>query len=132
MSKQVNLDVRRQVNFPPNYTPDHWARRTEGTLRVQYNKILEKYGWPRLKAIAEKALKVCDVWDSQGVHKAEVGSLDGVLYISFPISDPRTGEITVCIETQEGFEKGLGIKMSDLAAYNYAGDGQHKHEGTKS
>lgn len=136
MSKQVNLDVRRQVNFPPKYTHDYWARRTEGSLRVQYNAELEKYGWPRLKAIAEKTLQVCDVWDSHGVHKAEMGSLDGVMYIAFPIRNPAWAGlaegVTICIETVEGFEKNMGIRLADLAEYNYASDGQHKHEGTKS
>lgn len=98
---------------------------------MHYNRVLDQYGWTRLKAIAEKTLQVCEPWTTAGVHKAEAGSLDGTLYISFPIPDP-TGKIIVVIETQEGLEKGLGIKMSDLAAYNYASDGQHKHEGTKS
>ena len=131
MKKPLKLNLATQVDYPPKYTRDHWFVRTEGDLTVQYNRVLDKFGWPRLKAIAEKALKTCEPWTTAGLHKAEAGSLDGTLYISFPIPDPQ-GKIIVCIETQEGLERGLGVKMSDLAAYNYAGDGQHKHEGTKS
>jgi hypothetical protein len=130
MSKPVNIDAGKRIaNFPPRYPAGYWEIRKEGELSVQYCKALNKYGWSRLKAIAEKTLKVCDLWDSQGVHKAEVGALDGQLYISFPMPDPRSGKVTVCIDTQEGFERALGIRLADLAEYNYAGDGQHKHEG---
>ena len=112
----------------PNYDPNYWIIRREGSLRVHYNRTLDAFGWPRLKAIAEKALKTCDVWNSEGVHRAEIGSLDTTPYIAFPIPHPDGGLI-VCIETQASLEKNLNVKLTDLAAHNCVSDGQHKHEG---
>jgi len=125
MSK-IRLDIGRPTPMPGRYRPDYWVVRQEGNLIVRYNNELNRFGWPRLKTIAEKALKECDLWDSHGTHRAEIGNLDGVLYIAFPIKDPA-GNVNVCIETQVGFETGLGVKLSDLAEYDLISDGQHKH-----
>lgn len=125
------------MSSPARNVLDYWVLRQEGTLIVRYNSEFNRVSWKRLKSIAEKTLKECDVWDStvlndgwgvqpHGTQHVEIGSLDNIPYIAFPIKDP-TGKVNVCIETQVGFESCLGVKLSDLAEYKYVSDGQHKH-----
>lgn len=104
---------------------DYWIVKKHGDIIVQYNKELNQFGWDRLSKIAQQA-RSCELWDGPGVHKADTGNLDGIVYIAFPVTHP-SGKILVCIETQEGFEKVLGVKLSELAEYNLVSDGQHKH-----
>ena len=103
----------------------YWVVKKDGDLIVQYNKELDRFGWNRLRKIAQQALK-CELWDGPGVHKADTGTLHGVVYMAFPVTHP-SGKILVCIETKEGFEKVLGVRLSELAEYNMICDGQHKH-----
>ena len=115
---------------PSESESNPWMYRKHLHYEVQYNRNLHKFGWNKLKEIAEVAIATCDIWDSWGKHVAETGSLKGVKYIAFPIRNEK-GEITVCIETQESFEKTLGVKLSDIAETSVVSDGQHKHQGYK-
>ena len=119
------------VDFPPGSgNPKYWMYRKYGKYEVQYNRSLHQYGWDKIKQIADKTINTCDIWETFGKHSAETGSLDGVMYISFAMRNPD-GEITVCIETQEAFEKTLGVRLADIAEHTAISDGQHKHEGVK-
>ena len=118
-----------------NLRSDYWSMRKDGDLIVRYNSEFNRFGWDRLKAIAQKARKF-PVWGDMSrsgmasfeisKHQAEIGDLDGIRYISFPMKDPN-GKVIVFIETQTGFENCLGVKLSELAEYQYVSDGQHKH-----
>lgn len=107
--------------------PNYWIIKQDGNLIVRYNKELDRFGWDRLKLIAERTFKECKSWMGPGTHQAKIGDLDGILYIAFPIEDPYTGNINVCIETRAGFESGVGVKLSDIAVPQQVVDGQHRH-----
>jgi hypothetical protein len=129
MKKRIKINVAQNVTFPKRYAQGYWVDYDDGKLLIRYNRAAFKHiNISKIKEIAEITLKVCDVWDSYGVHKAEIGVLEGIPYLSFPIIGPDK-RLLVCIETREGFEKGLNVKLSDLAETNMIGDGQHKHEG---
>ena len=129
------------TNLPPGYSlfkkngklvqkrknpPSYWIVKKHGDLIVRYNKELDRFGWDRLKEIVSATVLSCDVWDSPGAHKAHVDDLDGVMCFGIQAIHP-CGKILVCIETKEGLEKVLGVRLSELAEYNLVSDGQHKH-----
>ena len=128
--KQI-INVGQRVKFPPRIDPNRWIIKKSGDINVQYNKVFKKIAWKKLKAIADKTKKTCAVWNHLGFQQLEMGSVEGINYVAFPVPGRLmvSSPITVVIETKDFFEVIIGVKISDLAAQNSAADGQHKYEG---
>jgi len=106
----------------------YWTTKNYGGLIVRYNTKFKRFGWDKLKAIADKTIKSLkndeEMDGSLNLHIA-TGSVLSLAYVAFSLKDSN-GKTNICIETRSGFETAIGAKLSNIIE-NTLKDGQHKH-----